>query len=262
MAILLFAALGAACAGPAARAQTLGTAPGSSDLTSVVETARAARRQAVRSLRATVTLHLSSPEWEGAGTCEGLLVARRPAELRLRGYAAFLTVFDVVTDRERFWFYVPARHSALTGTAAQESLVTGLPLLPGEIVNALFAEPYGSGDRPLRALEGASGPWVVWTLEDGHEVRARYRLDPVLLERAELYQDGRLEASLDYHDYRKLKGVWWPMRLDFDWPGDGGRMSLDFEEVTFNRAVEAGAFRFDPPSGVEVVRVARADEAQ
>src|SRR5262245_23323140 len=66
-----------------------------------VASTAASRRAALQHVEADVVVGITAPAWEGAGTCEGRLVARRPDALRLRGYAAVATVFDAVTDGQR-----------------------------------------------------------------------------------------------------------------------------------------------------------------
>jgi outer membrane lipoprotein-sorting protein len=228
-------------------------------LLAAVDQARAARREQVRSVRADVVIGLAGRSWSGTGTCQGRVAARRPGSLRLLGYAAVATVFDATTDGDRFWLYLPLMQRALTGKAEEESLLAALPILPTEIVGALFGEPYGAPESGLRVLDEGGTKWVAWNLASGYEVRARYS-SSLLLQRAELWEGGTRTARLDYHDYRKRSGVWWPTRIDFDWPGEQGHLSLTFETVRFNEPIDDKAFRWEAPDGVLVVPVT-SDEA-
>jgi len=227
-------------------------------LLDAVALSRAARREQVRSVRADVVIGLASRTWSGTGTCQGRIAARRPGSLRLLGYAAIATVFDATTDGDHFWIYLPMLQRAITGKAEEESLLAALPILPTEIVGALFGEPYGAPDAGLRVLDIEGTKWVAWTLASGHEVRARYS-SSMLLQRAELWAGETRTARLDYHDYRKRSGVWWPTRIDFDWPAERGHLSLTFDTVRFNEAIDDQAFRFEPPDGVMVVPVTSDD---
>ena len=249
----LFAGLALA---PTARA---GSAPRGEALVAAVQKARAERRVQVATVEADVVLGLTSSAWAGAGTCQGRLAAMRPGSLRLLGYAAVATVFDATTDGDRFWLYQPMFERVITGTAAEESLLVALPVLPGEIVAALFGEPYGAPESGVAAVEVDGAPWVAWKLADGHEVRARYSTGPTLLQRAELWAGVRRVARLDYRDYRKRHGVWWPTRIDFDWPEQQGHLSLTFEQVRFGGTVDPAKFRFEPPPGVAVVAASDPD---
>jgi outer membrane lipoprotein-sorting protein len=224
-----------------------------------VKVARAARKEQIKSVRADVVIGLSSKSWSGAGTCQGRIAARRPDSLRLLGYAAVATVFDATTDGDHFWLYLPMLERAITGKAEEESLLAALPILPTEIVGALFGEPYGAPESGLRMLDVKGTPWVTWRLASGHEVRARYAPGSMLLQRAELWGGDTRLARLDYHDYRKRSGVWWPTRLDFDWPAEQGHLSLTFDTVRFNEKIDDSAFRFEAPDGVLVVPVSSGD---
>ena len=224
-----------------------------------VQAARAQRRAELTTLRADVVIGLSSKTWSGAGTCQGRIAARRPDSLRLLGYAAVATVFDATTDGDRFWLYLPMLERAITGKAEQESLLAALPILPTEIVSALFGEPYGAPAAGLRVVDVDGAPWVAWDLASGHEVRARYATSSMQIQRAELWEGGARIARLDYHDYRKRSGIWWPTRIDFDWPAEKGHLSLTFETVRFNESIDDKAFRFEAPDGVLVVPVTDED---
>jgi len=228
-------------------------------LLAAVDKARAARREQVKTLKADVVIGLASESWSGAGTCQGRVAARRPDSLRLLGYAAVATVFDATTDGDRFWLYLPMLERAITGKAEEESLLAALPILPTEIVGALFGEPYGAPEHGLRVIDEKGTKWIAWDLASGHEVRARYAQSSMLLQRAELWEGDRRIARLDYHDYRKRSGVWWPTRIDFDWPAEQGHLSLTFDTVRFNEAIDDQAFRFEAPDGVMVVPVTSDD---
>jgi len=228
-------------------------------LLDAVQKARADRRSQVSSVNADVVIGLSSKAWSGSGTCQGRLAARRPGSLRLLGFAAVATVFDATTDGKHFWLYLPTLDRVITGKAEEESLLIALPVLPGEIVSALFGEPYGAPESGLRLIQQKGVEWVAWDLKGGHEVRARYATASMLLQRAELWNGDRRVAQLDYHDYRKRGGVWWPTRIDFDWPAEQGHMSLTFDSVKFGLPIEDKAFRFDVPDGVLVVPVTSGD---
>ena len=217
-----------------------------------VEAAAAARRSAIRQVEADVVVGIAAPLWQGAGTCEGRLVARRPGSLRLRGYAAVMTVFDAVTDGKRFAVHLPGPNLMWVGPAGRESELVGLPVEPGTIVSALFGEPYGATGTP-RAFEGGTGRWATWDLEGGAQVRARFRRAPVLVEEAELWQDGQRTARLLYRDYRKRHGVWWPTRIEFDGGEEQGHLTLEFTDVRFDRPPSDAAFAPPAAEGAVVV---------
>ena len=246
-------------AAPGGLAHAKARAPRGEALLDAVQKARADRRALVSSVNADVVIGLSSKAWSGSGTCQGRLAARRPGSLRLLGFAAVATVFDATTDGEHFWLYLPSLERVITGKAEEESLLIALPVLPGEIVSALFGEPYGAPESGLRLIQQKGVPWVAWDLKGGHEVRARYATGSMLLQRAELWNGDRRVAQLDYHDYRKRSGVWWPTRIDFDWPAEQGHMSLTFDRVKFGLPIEDKAFRFEVPDGVLVVPVSGGD---
>jgi hypothetical protein len=222
-------------------------------LLAALESALAARGRALTTVRADAVIEVSSPAWQGGGTCQGRLAARRPGALRLLGYAAVATVFDVSTDGARFQAVVPPSGTTWVGRAADESLLVGLPVLPGDVVAALFGEPYGRAIGARRVIARGAHPTIAWSLAGGAEVRTRFDPAHWLPQRAELWRGGRAEASLDYHDYRRVAGVWWPTRIEFDWPKEKGRLALTFERPRFNQVLADSLFAPRPPDGLAVV---------
>src|SRR5690242_12776106 len=128
--------------------------------------AQATRAHALAAVRSDVVIEVSSPAWNATGTCQGKVAARRPAALRLVGYAAVATVFDAATDGSRFQVAVPPEGKAWVGRAGDESKLVGLPVLPGDVVAALFGEPYGTPVGPRRVLAQGANPTLAWTLAD------------------------------------------------------------------------------------------------
>jgi hypothetical protein len=220
--------------------------------------AEESRARALASVRSDVVIELSSPGWNATGTCQGKLAARRPAALRLVGYAAVATVFDASTDGTRFQVAVPPEGRAFVGRAEDESALVGLPVLPGDVVAALFGEPYGAPSGERRVLQAGASPTVAWTLADGHEVRTRYDGSRWLPQRAELWRAGTAVARLAYHDYRKVGGTWWPTRIDFDWPDVNAHLALTFDRPRFNGTLADSLFTPPRPAGLAVVEAEEA----
>jgi hypothetical protein len=212
-----------------------------------------ARAHALTSVTSDAVIEVASPAWRGGGTCQGRLAARRPGALRLVGYAAVATVFDVATDGARFQAVVPPSGTTWVGRAEDESLLVGLPILPGDVVAALFGEPYGKAVGPRRVVSRGAHPWIAWTLASGDEVRTRFDAARWLPQRAELWRNGKSEASLDYHDYRRQGGTWWPSRIQFTWPKEHGRLALTFDRPRFNGALADSLFAPRPPAGLALV---------
>src|SRR5258708_7243280 len=121
------------------------------------------------------------------------------------------------------------------------------PAPPAASEAALLAEPYGKAVGPRRVVSRGAHPWIAWTLASGGEVRTRFDAARWLPQRAELWRGGKAEASLDYHDYRRQGGTWWPSRIQFDWPKEHGRLALTFDRLHFNGALADSLFPPPPP---------------
>ncbi len=253
-ALLALAAFLALAAAPA-QAGTAAIPKPESTLLADVRSALEARRRAVTNVRSDVVVSIDAADWAAAGTCEGLLAAQRPGRLRLAGYAALATLFDTATDGRTFWVAVPSLQTFFTGTAGRESLLTGLPVPPGQVVAAVFGEPYGALDSTLTVETKSGKTWLAWSVGGGRTARARASLEPFRMERAELLNGGVVEATIDYRDYRKRDGVWWPTRIEFAWPNEDAKLALDFRTVDFKGTPPDSLFSIRPTAGARVIDV-------
>ena len=107
---------------------------------------------------------------------DAVLRAARPGKVRVSGLALLgVTVFDVVLDGDKFWFYQPSDGYLYTGT--YESLrglmkEKGIDIDPAVIYKALFLELTGEGD-------GLAGPDI--TVQSKGEIReGEFRLPLIL----------------------------------------------------------------------------------
>ena len=61
--------------------------------------------------------------------------------------------------------------------------------------------------------------------------------------------------AIDYRDYRKRDGVWWPTRIEFAWPNEGAHLALDFRTVDFRSVPPDSLFSLRPAAGANVIDV-------
>lgn len=209
------------------------------------------RRQGITSLRGRGYLWISSPQWEGAGQVNTIILARRPDDLRMRGLLPFSTVFDVVSSAERFHLHFPGEGEVWTGPPEELAPLTGLPIVPQDVIAGLFAAPLIEADELVLSEYDHGRVWVKWNLADGAEVRAEFARDPVLPREFRVVEEERLRVWLEYGDYLLEPGGWWPRDVTLHWPELETRMRIRFVEIELNPQFQPGSFEFRAPEGVQ-----------
>lgn len=130
----------------------------------------------IKGLRASVsvTVHQAG---KSDRSFDAVLRAARPGKVRLSGLALLgVTVFDVVLDGDKFWFYQPSEGYLYTGTYySLRGLMKekGIDIDPAVIYRALFLSLTGEGD-------GLAGPDIS-VQSEGEVEEGEFRLPKTLV---------------------------------------------------------------------------------
>ncbi len=192
------------------------------------------------SVRAVARVRIEGPG--GSGTVREIILARRPASLRLEGLN-FLgqTQSLLVTDGQRFLFFDGQEFEQ--GPVNPDTLMRtlGLDLAPAEAVEALLVAPLDGSEPPPAPREvWARGEerWLSYPvrrlrLGPGGELRGIQAIDPL----------GGVRWEAEYAEWRPLGGSRYPFAITLSFPGSQVRAEVDFEEVELNPPLEARLFR-------------------
>jgi hypothetical protein len=209
------------------------------------------RRGGITSLRGRGYLWITSPQWEGAGRVNTIILARRPDELRMRGLLPFSTVFDVVSGPQRFYLHFPGPAEVWTGPPEELAHLTGLPIVPRDVIAAVFAAPFVEPTGVELSSYDHTTVWVEWPFQDGVRIKGRFARDPVLPREFAVLEGGELKLRLEYGDYLLEPDGWWPRDITLRWPELETRMRISFVEIELNPKFKPGSFEFAAPDGVE-----------
>jgi len=259
VAALCLIVVGCAARRAAPQAEAPAAAHEVADARREIEQALAERRTGVTALRGRGTLWVSSPTWDGAARVQAIVLARRPEDLRVRGYTPLSTAFDCLAAPDRFVLHLPEPGEAWTGPAEELGPATGLPLVPADLVDALFGAPFEIGDSLVVRRVESDVLEASWRLPDGSEVEARFARHPTRPQGFRLLRDGRVRVELEYGDYLLEEEGWWPRRYDLSWPEDESYFRLQLVAVELNPAFEPKSFELEPPAGTQWIRVRSAD---
>jgi hypothetical protein len=221
------------------------------EMLSQVRKSLESRRQGITSLRGRGYLWISSPDWGGAGQVNTIILARRPDELRMRGLLPFSTVFDVVSGPNRFYLHFPGEHEVWTGPPEELAPLTGLPILPADVIAAVFAAPFVDAEGLQLSSFDHNSIWVEWDLADGARGRGQFARSPVLPQEFLVIKNDELRVRLEYEDYLLEADGWWPRDITLRWPELETRMRIRFVEIELNPRFKPGSFEFTAPEDAE-----------
>ena len=208
----------------------------------------AGRAAQVRGLRGRAEVRLSAPAWGGTSWMEAAVVARAPAQLRLRAYAGPAALFDLAADADGFALYVPESRLLWSGPPAALPAITGFPGEPADVVAALLGTPFGTPDSLELIAADAERATARWRGPRGEDVTARYRRRPLRAEEFRLARGDTVIAILACDDFLKESVGWWPRRWTLSWPADSAVLDLQFRELTLNPRPRPEDFRLRPPA--------------
>lgn len=221
-----------------------------------------ARMTAVHTLRGRAEVEVSSEGWEGSSQFEAAVVAARPDQLHLRGYAGPVTAFDMVSSGERFWAYVRERRELWTGKVPALERRVGIPSLGQALVSALVGDPFGPPQDARLVSITADRAVIEWSARDGGVARATIRrLDQAPLSIVWL-REGKTLASVRYDDFvRETEGLW-PRKLTFHWNQPQASLRLAFNEQQLNRELAPESFTPPDPEGAKHVEFGDPDSSE
>lgn len=231
---------------------------------------------AVKTLSATVTLDASGGAMKTGVLTEyrqtkGFLLVERPNNIRMRAQAplALATIFDMVSDGQRYKVSVPIRNKFITGdnqvrTSAENPI---LNLRPQHIMNALFVDvqPYFRDSRYRSALEEATEgrlSFYVFSFIDISSSPAQLiekvwinRVDLSIARKEIFALDGVIDTDVRFSSFQDIAGVRFPSEIRVTRPADDYSLRLSVIKLAINEDLAADAFVLEKPAGAELVEV-------
>ena len=83
--------------------------------------------------RANIAMTLTAPDLKGPVRCTGLILYQNPKSLRAMGSKFATTMFDISSDGNKFWLYVPLENKVYTGACNTFHKIEalGINIFPG-----------------------------------------------------------------------------------------------------------------------------------
>jgi len=222
------------------------------DAASIVA-ADAARRAALRSVRAWARLAYESPE--ESHRAKQLLIAERPDRLRLEIFSPFGAVFVLAAADGALAAYDRGASTLYRGAASADNLrrYTQMDLPVAGAVDLILGTPPVDAAEP--GVVSADGDAIeLWrALPDGGARVVWYSAALLPLRYEDQDRDGHVRLRAVYEAYATIEGVPVATELRIELPQTQQRIAVTLSEVEVNPPLDGAVFALQTPAGSAVV---------
>ncbi len=232
------------------KAQTL-------SFTEVKETIRS-ERSGFNTLKAKADILITTPQIKGEFRCKGVVRFQKPGKIRVIGSKLARTVFDMLSDGDEYWFYLPKEKVVYTGKCDTVNRGdTGAYLLPYDIAALLAYDNLFEG-RPAY-METWPAFWLVHVLDSAGGKFVPYsslrvdRIDNRVTELTIFNPDSFIRAQASFYDYAEINGQSIPQEAQIYWPDTNTTLSIKLNNILINEHLKPEIFHFKKPKKAEII---------
>jgi outer membrane lipoprotein-sorting protein len=202
-------------------------------------------------VKGTVQISVSMEEPGYSGRVQAGLVAEKPDKARLKIYAGFANLIDLVVIGDSLWAFLPPRSVLVKGSVYD----TDVPLEVGTFIvalkEALFPGTFCSRDCSAERSEGGTcrieedfvgGRRICFVETKSGRLRGIHLIDA----------EGEEWAEVRYRNYRRSGKIRFPRDIEISFPQAKLRMKFLFDRVKLNSPIEKDTFKLDVPPGTAV----------
>jgi outer membrane lipoprotein-sorting protein len=211
-------------------------------------------------LKAKASIIITSPEFKGEFRCKGVVRFQKPGKIRVIGSKLARTVFDMLSDEEDYWFYLPREKVVYTGKCdTEKKRDSGMFISPDDIAALLEYGKLFEG-RPAY-METWPAYWLVHVLDRKSDVVVPYsrlrvdRIDNRVTELTMFKPDSFIRAQASFHDYAAIDGQPVPAAIQIHWPDTNTTLSLNLNNIIINEPLKPEIFQFKKPKKAKIIEI-------
>ena len=209
------------------------------------------------SLKAKASIILTSPGINGEFRCKGVVRFQKPGKIRVIGSKLARTVFNMLSDGENYWFYLPTEKVVYKGKCnVIRKTNTNAYVFPDDIAALL------EYDRLFEArhsyMETWPTFWLVHILEQEFVPYGRLsvdRIDNTVTELTMFKPDSSVRVQATFSDYAEINGQSIPKAIQIHWPDTNTTLTLNLNNIIVNEPLKPEIFRFKKPKRAEIVEI-------
>ncbi|MHC4322550.1 MAG: hypothetical protein ACYST3_09785 [Planctomycetota bacterium] len=227
--------------------------------TKVKETIRTEQSR-FATLKAKANIIITSPEINGEFRCKGIVRFEKPGKLRVIGSKLARTVFDMLSDGDDYWFYLPKEKVVYTGKCdTVKKRDTSAYIFPDDIAALLEYDKLLEG-RPAY-METWPTCWLVHVLDRRGDAVVPYsrlkmdRIDNTVNELTMFKPDSFIRAQASFHDYAEINGQSIPEAIQIHWPDTNTTLTLNLNNIFINEPLKPEIFIFKKPKKTDIIKI-------
>jgi outer membrane lipoprotein-sorting protein len=182
---------------------------------------------------------------------------QKPGKIRVIGSKLARTVFNMLSDGENYWFYLPKEKVVYKGKCnVIRKTNTNAYVFPDDIAALL------EYDRLFEArhsyMETWPTFWLVHILEQEFVPYGRLsvdRIDNTVTELTMFKPDSSVRVQATFSDYAEINGQSIPKAIQINWPDTNTNLTLNLNNITINEPLNPEIFRFKKPKRAEIVEI-------
>ena len=212
------------------------------------------------SLKANVDLTIKGPEFEGSFKCKGVMRLQKPDKMRIIGSKLASTVFDMLSDGEYFWFYLPNQKMVYTGKCnAAHKTNDNIYIYPDDIAVLLNYDKLFEGRSAF--METWPTLWLVHVFNEKDNVftpYSRLKIDRVenKVNEITLFQaDSIVKAQAFFDEYTLSNGQIIPQTVQINWPETDTNLTLNLKDISINETLNPQIFQFKKPKNTDIIKI-------
>jgi outer membrane lipoprotein-sorting protein len=214
----------------------------------------------ITSLKAKAGITLTGPEINGEFRCKGVVRFQKPGKIRVIGSKLARTVFDMISDGENYWFYLPEKKVVYKGKCnVTRKANTKAYIFPDDIAALLEYDRFFEGRHAY--METWPAFWLVHILEQRSEEFVPYsrlsvnRIDNTITELTMFRPDSFVRVQASFHDYAEINGQPIPEAVQIHWPDTKTTLTLNLNNITINETLKSEIFQFKKPKRAEIIEI-------
>ena len=217
-------------------------------------------RSGFNTLKAKADIIITSPEVKGEFRCKGVVRFQKPGKLRVIASKLARTAFDMLSDGEDYWFYLPNEKVVYTGkcdTARKRD--SSVYFSPDDIAALIEYDKLFDGRSAY--METLPAFWLVHVLDRNGDAVVPYsklkvsRIDNTVTELTMFKPDSSIKAQALFHNYAETDGQSIPEAMQVHWPDTDTTLDLYLNNIIINEPLKPEIFQFKKPRKADIIRV-------
>lgn len=212
------------------------------------------------SLKAKADITIISPEINGTFRCKGVLRFQKPDKIRVIGSKLARTVFDMLSDGENYWFYLPNQRAVYTGKSnMMHRTDDGAYIFPDDIAALLNYDMLFEGRSAFMEIWPTS--WLIHVFDEKDEEFIPYsrlkvdRINGNVTELAIFNAESFLKVNAVYGDYTEIDGQAIPKVIQINWPETNTTLILILQNLSINETLKPKIFQFKKPRKADIIKI-------